>query len=160
MKRTLINALFFALVYFFPFTIKSEDKKPVLSDLSWLSGCWTNGGSSERYEEHWTKPAGTSILGISQTVAKDTTIGFEFLRIQQQEKGDIYYVANPSGQAQDSFKLVKFSAAEVVFENLKHDFPQRIIYRCKGDSLFARIEGESNGKKQSIDFPMIRAKCD
>ncbi|MCI0329405.1 MAG: DUF6265 family protein [candidate division Zixibacteria bacterium] len=160
MRRIFILLLFALLALFLPFIPKAQNKKPTLNDLRWLSGCWANGGTSDRYEEHWIKPAGTSVLGISHTVANDTTLAFEFLRIQQQKNGDIYYVADPSGQAQDSFKLVKFNAAELVFENPKHDFPQRIIYRRKGDSLFARIEGKSSGKEHGIDFPMKRAKCD
>jgi hypothetical protein len=160
MKRILINSLFFALLYFFPFTIKSEDKKPALTDLRQLSGCWDNGDTLSRYEEHWMRPAGTSILGISRTVAGGETIAFEFLRIQQQPDGTIYYVANPSGQKLDSFKLVKSESNVLIFENPSHDFPQKVIYRLKGDSLVPRIEGTSNGKERGIDFPMKRAKCE
>jgi len=47
----------------------------------------------------------------------------------------------------------------VVFENLRHDFPQRIIYRrVSEDSLIARIEGMINGAKRSIDFPYRKIK--
>ena len=47
----------------------------------------------------------------------------------------------------------------MVFENPKHDFPQRIRYRLKGDTLHARIEGTINGKERAIDFPYQRASC-
>ncbi len=106
------------------------------------------------------KPAGTSLLGMSRTVANGKTITHEFLQIRQEKTGDIFYVANPSGQEQAIFKLVKFETGKLIFENPEHDFPQRIIYHLKGDSLIARIEGMSKGKQRSSDFPMIRAKCD
>ena len=106
------------------------------------------------------KPAGTSILGVSRTVAKGRTVAYEFLRIQKQESGDIYYVAHPSGQAQDSFKLAKYDKGVLFFENPQHDFPQRIIYRLNGNSLIARIEGTSKGKQRSSDFPMLKTNCD
>jgi hypothetical protein len=48
----------------------------------------------------------------------------------------------------------------VTFENAKHDFPQRIVYRRHGrDSLIARIEGVRNGRVRGIDFPYARVAC-
>jgi len=142
------------------FKALSEEKKPAIESLFWLSGCWDNGDTLRHYEEQWMKPAGNSMLGMSRTVAKGKTSAYEFLRIQQQKNGDIFYVANPSGQPQDSFKLVKFGNRELIFENLAHDFPQRIIYRIQGDLLVARIEGKNKGKERGIDFPMKRTQCD
>lgn len=153
----LILALLPFLIYS---SIGSQTRKPALNDLRWLSGCWDNGDTLRRYEEQWMKPAGTSILGVSRTVAKGKTVAHEFLQIREEKNGDIFYVANPSGQEQGFFKLIKFDSGELIFENPEHDFPQRIIYRLKGDSLIARIEGTSKGKQKSSDFPMIRAKCD
>ena len=49
---------------------------------------------------------------------------------------------------------------EARFENLEHDFPQRIIYRRDGDSLTGRIEGVSMGKERAVDFPLKRVPCD
>ena len=141
-------------------SIGSQPRKPTLDDLRWLSGCWDNGDTLRRYEEQWMKPAGTSLLGMSRTVANGKTVAYEFLQIRQEKTGDIFYMANPSGQEQAIFKLVKFETGELIFENPEHDFPQRIIYHLKGDSLIARIEGMSKGKQRSSDFPMIRAKCD
>jgi hypothetical protein len=70
-------------------------------------------------------------------------------------------VAKPSGQAEASFKLVKYENQEAVFENPQHDFPQRIIYKLEKDgSLAAAIEGMSKGQLKRIGFPMRRAKCD
>jgi hypothetical protein len=93
-------------------------------------------------------------------VADGETIAYEFLRIQEQKDGAIYYVANPSGQQPDSFKLVQSERKVWIFESPEHDFPQKVIYRLNGDSLIARIEGTSNGKMRGIDFPMKKTKCD
>jgi hypothetical protein len=41
-----------------------------------------------------------------------------------------------------SFKLVKLTGTVAVFENLEHDFPQRIEYSLEGDQLTGRIEGD------------------
>ena len=160
MKRISTILLVAIMAFSIQLILKAQGEKPTLNDLSWLSGCWDNGDSLRRYEEQWMKPSGTSLLGMSRTVAKGKTVAYEFLQIRQEKNGDIFYVANPSGQEQGFFKLVKFGSGELVFENPDHDFPQRIIYRLNGDSLVARIEGTSKGKQKSSDFPMIRAKCD
>ncbi len=160
MKKKSCFVLLPLLVFWILSVLVAQSKKPTLDDLHWLSGCWDNGDTLRRYEEQWMKPAGASILGMSRTVARGKTIAYEFLRIQEQENGDIYYVASPSGQAQDSFKLVNAMERELIFENLQHDFPQRIIYRLNGGSLVARIEGTSKGKQRSSDFLMMRARCD
>jgi hypothetical protein len=45
------------------------------------------------------------------------------------------------------------SDKKFVFENITHDFPQRIIYHFVDDkNLTARIEGEVDGKMESSDF--------
>jgi hypothetical protein len=101
------------------------------------------------------------MLGMSRTIVSGKTREFEFIQIRQQENGDIFYVALPSGQNETWFKLVKMGEKEAVFENPEHDFPQRIIYRLENDgSLHARIEGMSKGQLKGIDFPMKRAKCE
>lgn len=101
------------------------------------------------------------MLGISRTVADGRTIEFEFMQIRQEANSEILFIAKPSGQSEATFKLIKGSANEVIFENSRHDFPQRVIYRLQGDgSLLGRIEGVSKGKEKSVDFPMTRASCD
>jgi hypothetical protein len=103
-------------------------------------------------------PSGTSMLGMSRTVAGGKTVEYEFLQIRQQADG-VYYVAKPSGQPEASFKLVKAGSGEIVFENPAHDFPQRILYKRTNDSLAARIEGTMGGKARGVDFPYTRVAC-
>jgi hypothetical protein len=57
----------------------------------------------------------------------------------------------------ETFTLVKASLTEAVFENLAHDFPQRILYRKTAQGLHARVES-ADGKKAQ-DFPMKPAPC-
>ena len=101
------------------------------------------------------------MLGISRTVADGKTVEFEFMQIREEASGEILFIAKPSGQPEATFKMIKGSAREVIFENPQHDFPQRVIYRLQDDgSLLGRIEGVSKGKEKSVDFPMSRARCD
>jgi hypothetical protein len=50
------------------------------------------------------------------TVAKGQTVECEFLRLHEELNGDIFYTAHPSGQSETSFKLVKLTNGEAVFE--------------------------------------------
>ena len=139
----------------------AQTKKPTLDDLAWLAGCWESNRNGREINEQWMKPSGRTMLGMGRTVANGKTVEYEFVQIRAEQDGEIYYVAKPSGQTEASFKLIKLQNREAVFENLEHDFPQRIIYRLEPDgSLFARVEGMSKGKLRGIDYPMKRGRCE
>ena len=100
------------------------------------------------------------MLGVSHTVADGKTREFEFMRIMQDANGEVFFVANPSGQRDARFRLISSTKTEARFENPNHDFPQRIIYRREGDTLLGRIEGTTKGQSKAIDFPLKRTSCD
>jgi hypothetical protein len=130
------------------------NQTPAIADVSWIAGDWqTPSGGRRQIEEHWTKPAGGSMMGMSRTVAGDKTVEFEFLRIEQRADG-VYYVAQPGGRCPATdFKLTRASATEAVFENPQHDFPKRIIYRkAADDSLTATIDAGEGSKSRSFAF--------
>jgi hypothetical protein len=131
-----------------------------VEQLSWLSGCWRSAGGERQTTEQWMKPGGDQMLGMSHTVAGAKTREFEFMRIVQEENGEIFFIAQPSRQNETRFKLTFIGDREARFEKSKHDFPQRVIYRRDGDKLLGRIEGVSGGKERAIDFPMMRISCD
>ena len=104
-------------------------------------------------------PAGGVMLGMSRTVVRDTTRETESLRLAMRE-GKLTYTALPSRQAETHFAATVVSDTLLVFENLQHDFPQRILYRRRGaDSVIARIEGPRGGQTRGIDFPFRRVAC-
>lgn len=105
-------------------------------------------------------PAGGTMLGMSRTVKNGATLTFEFMQIRATADRSLEFVAHPSGQAETTFPLLRLNDTEAVFENLQHDFPQRIVYRLDNGKLRARIEGKRNGSIRAIEFPMSRVKCD
>jgi hypothetical protein len=130
-----------------------------ITDLAWISGDWqTPSGQKAQIEEHWTAPAGASMMGLSRTVAQGKTVEFEYLRIEQRADG-IYYVAHPKARCPGTdFKLTSLTGKEAVFENPEHDFPKRIIYRKSADgSLIASIDGGTGTKTLVFPFrPMSK----
>jgi hypothetical protein len=137
---------------------RANGPAPKISELAWLSGDWqTAPGGRARIEEHWTAPAGGTMMGMGRTVVGDKTAEFEFLRIEQ--RGDeIFYVANPNANCpQTDFKLTRRTGQEVVFENPAHDYPKRVMYRKNSDgSLVASIDAGEGTKSQSFSYLPVR----
>ncbi len=127
-----------------------------IDQAAFLAGCWKQTLPNGVVEEQWLAPGGGMMLGMSRTVRDGKARGWEFTRIQETD-GRLTFVARPSGQAEGAFPLKSAGPGELVFENLAHDFPQRVIYRSQGaDGLVGRIEGEIDGKARSVDFPYKR----
>jgi hypothetical protein len=133
---------------------------PDLAELQWLSGCWQEEGAEPGTGEHWTTAAGGILLGTSRTVRSGRLVAFEFMQIRVVDEGRIAFMAQPSGNAPTTFFVKSINASRVVFENAKHDFPQRVTYmRTAEGDLHAKVEGEVDGKERSVDFPMRRVDC-
>lgn len=135
------------------FATTADDFAP----LTFLSGCWELKAGPLQIEECWLKPNEDLMLGSSRTSRNGKTVNFEQLTLRLRD-GAVVYEARLQGKpASTLFRLVRSSSTEAVFENLAHDFPQRILYRRDGDKLTARIEDAKGTKGQ--DFPMRRAAC-
>jgi hypothetical protein len=103
-----------------------------LASLAWLAGSWGHDSAGVRVEEHWMAPAGSLMLGMARSVAGGRVRSFEFLRIR--EWGDsLAYIASPGGRPPTPFPVKELGDRQVVFENLAHDFPQRISYQLGAD---------------------------
>ena len=144
--------------------LRAQPRRPtarISSKLSWLGGCWQSVGAESGSGEQWTMPAGGAMLGIGRTIKQGKMMTYEFLQIRTLENGALAYVAQSSGQNTAAFPVLQLTDNEVVFQNLEHDFPQRIIYRLEGTTkLAARIEGSQKGTLRAIDFPMERVSCE
>ncbi len=135
--------------------------EPDIEKMAWLAGCWTSDSAESGSGEHWTPLAGGTMLGTSRTVRRGDTVEFEFMQLRHLPDGKLAFIAMPSGQRATVFPLLRISDSEAIFENLQHDFPQRVVYARDGESkLRARIEGMRNGTLQVIEFPMSRVSCD
>lgn len=116
-----------------------------LSALRWLNGSWAGTDGETATEEHWSAADGGLMTGMHRDLRGGRVRSFEFLRIQERDRS-LVYIALPAGRNQTEFALKSIGATEVVFENLAHDFPQRVIYRLAGETLTARVEGTVDGK--------------
>ena len=153
-----LSALLVVCAVLLPSGRAEDSTSPTVEQLAWLSGAWEGMAGKASLEEHWTPVAGGTLFGVSRTIVGGKTVAFEFLRIEARADG-ILYVAQPNGRPPTDFKLIKLEGLSVVFENLAHDFPQRILYRKNADgTLDARVEGERNGQLSGLDFHFRPAK--
>ena len=127
-----------------------------IDQLAWLKGCWIQTRPNGVVEELWMGPGGGVMLGLGRTLRDGKLREYEFVRIVETE-GSLAYIAKPSGQDEATFPLVNLTPDQAVFEDLAHDFPQRVIYRRVGpDAVTGRIEGQIGGQARSVDFPYKR----
>ena len=161
-KHSFHGLLVMALLMAFTFTGRSSTGAAnpnagaggTIADLAWIAGDWQTDPSGRAVsEEHWTRPAGGSMIGVSRTLVGDRTVSFEFLRIEVRGES-IFYVASPKGRCPATdFKLTRVSGQEAVFENPEHDFPKRIIYRKSSEGgLSAIVDGGEGTKSEKFDF--------
>jgi hypothetical protein len=132
------------------------DDAGALVAVDFLVGEWAATTPEGDVREAWGPPRGNAMLGTSHTVAGGQTVFFEYVRIEARASG-VVYLASPLGRDPPTeFALVDAGTDRVVFENPKHDFPQRVVYERKGNRLDARIEGTENGKPRTATWSYRR----
>lgn len=161
MKKTLIFIL--AILVFLAACNVDRKNKSELEKFDWLLGSWSDITEERELYEIWTKVNDTLYSGRSFMLAYQDTVFNEKILIQS--IGDeVFYIPAVSDQNEGKaipFKLVLWLNGEFFFENLEHDFPQRIVYsNPKSDSLYAYIEGEENGQYYKSEFFLRKHKED
>lgn len=137
----------------------ADAKKPAppaaIAKMAWLAGNWRMEKAGRVIDEQWMPPAAGVMLGMSRTVAKGRVVAHEFMQIREGPGGQLFFVAQPSGQAEAAFQVLTLTDNAVVFENQQHDFPQRVSYLRQADgSILAAIEGLApNGEPKRVEFP-------
>jgi hypothetical protein len=131
---------------------------PDVEKLAWLAGKWRLEASGRVVEEQWMAPAAGVMLGMSRTIAKGRVVEHEFMQIRTGPGGELFFIAQPSGQKEAAFQQVALAGKEAAFANPNHDFPQRITYTLQPDgSLLAVLEGpRDDGTTRRVEFPYQR----
>lgn len=123
----------------------------LLQKMAWISGTWVLQDGKKTTEEHWRPLHGTTILGSSHSFDDERTHFFEHLRITA-TRGTIAYIAMPGGKPPTVFQLAKLEDGVMVFENDKHDQPQRIRYEKTAAGVTATISQMDGSKAESFVF--------
>lgn len=128
-------------------------------DLYPLEGTWQMKTSKGVLFETWTKAGPIELRGRSYRVNGSDTVHLETVTLIQDDSG-IHYIPVVQNQNEGQpvrFTLISAEEKRFVFENMDHDYPQRIIYRfISSDFLVARVEGEIKGQLRGSDYPFSR----
>ena len=122
---------------------------------TWMLGHWISCADGVQVTETMQGDPRGALLGSNLTVGRQT--GFEFYRIARNAHGAITFFAQPRGSPAVEFPAKRLDDTRVVFENLEHDFPQRILYWREGSGLAARIEGTLQGTAESEEWHFVPA---
>lgn len=131
-----------------------------LPELKWLIGRWENNSDQGNLSEVWEQSNDSTFFGGSYFVIQGDTVFSESIRLEER-KGKINYCVTVSGQNDGEevcFELTKRNNKNLTFENPKHDYPSKITYQQKGDSLIAEISGKEKGEMKSERFSMKMAR--
>lgn len=132
-------------------TAPNAEMAAQLAKLSWLSGTWSSTVDGVTTEEHWRPLQGSTQLGTSHTFDDRRTFTFEYLRITATRDG-VAYVAAPRGGRATTFLLAQNEDGVAVFENGKHDHPQRIRYERTAAGVTATISMLDGSRAESFVF--------
>ena len=123
-----------------------------IEKLAWMTGTWTQNKEGETVQESWLGPRGNMMAGVNLTSSAKRGTSFEFMRVVTTPTG-LSYLASPGGKSPTEFKLKEIGDKRVVFENLSHDFPQRVMYWIETDgAMKARIEGTVQAKARAMEW--------
>ncbi|MGN7811331.1 DUF6265 family protein [Flavobacterium sp. 22076] len=129
-----------------------------LAKAEWFIGEWGNKSADGELTERWKKENDSVYLGESYfVVGQNDTVFAEHVRLEE-ANGKLAYIVTVPGQNQElpvSFEMTSAADNQIVFENQKHDYPNKIIYNLvEKDSLIAEISGLKKGKPYTEKFIM------
>lgn len=140
--------------------INGNSQMKSLESFSWLLDKWVNSEGESHSYESWEKINDTLFIGESKSIKNGKEIFREKLELSKIGE-DIIYIADVVHNPKPvQFKLTNFTDSSVTFENLQHDFPQKIYYELRNAStLYAKIEGkDKSGKISFAEFVMTRVR--
>lgn len=155
--------LIFGLILAFALSSCKTENESVEGSFEFdrLCGKWMDTNKDNAFNEEWRRENDKLIVGKGYVLSENDTVFIEKLSIKIDENS-VVYAAEVSNQNKDMkvpFTAVKQTNNKVVFENVQHDFPQRIIYDLKSDKeLRVAIEGYENGVYRKLKFDFLKAE--
>jgi len=143
------------------FDDSDNNEKDKIKTAHWLLGSWEFKSTDGNLYENWKKMNDSTLQGQSYFVKAKDTLHFETVTLQQKGE-ELTYLTTILGQNNDkpiSFVLTETTDKQLIFENITHDYPQKIIYNhVSKDSLVAEISGLQSGRPASEKYLMQRRK--
>jgi hypothetical protein len=139
---------------------KSKEVSKIVG-ADWILGKWENNSKDGYLLETWKKVNDSVYDGESYFIKGKDTLHFE--KIQMKQKGEeLFYISTIKGQNNDKpipFKHNDSIEKQLVFENPKNDFHQKIMYsQITKDSIVIQVSGIEQGKPSSTKYSLKKTK--
>nr|WP_288837654.1 DUF6265 family protein [uncultured Flavobacterium sp.] len=136
-------------------------EKDLIKKADWLIGNWENKTNLGTLSENWEKVNDSTFKAKSLFIKDKDTIHNESIILEQ--KGEnLSYTTTIIGQNENKpirFQLNEDIENELIFENLKNDYPQKISYKkTSKTSLTTQISGLQSGKSSTEKYNMVKTK--
>ena len=139
-----------------------------LQNLAWMAGEWKSAQGEDILEERWSAPIGNSIIGTFRWIKPGGKVWMFELMTFTAEGDDVIFrlrhfsAAMVPWEAQEkeaalTYKLIKQTPDESVFENPDRDSPRRFVFRKGKNSLTIVLEGYKDGKPTTGEFSFTRS---
>lgn len=132
-----------------------------LNKAKWFLGSWHNTTKQGKMIEFWVKANDSVYQGESYFIVGKDTVFAEHMQLEEVHGKMAYIVTIPNQNQEQSvrFEMTNITEKCIIFENPKHDFPNKIMYsKITNDSIVAVIYGVKDGKSASETFAMARHK--
>jgi hypothetical protein len=147
--------IFCIILITFSLPLRAQKSLVPIDSLDWMAGYWKHMTEGSETEEQWMGPLNNLMVGMSRNTDTGFGASFEFLRIVQNKKGAVQYIAMPSGKKETVFTLTHYKNREVWFENPEHDFPRKIVYRLNSPGeLTVILDGIEDGQPYRYEYIM------
>lgn len=136
-------------------------EKDQIKKADWLIGNWQTKTNSGVLSENWEKVNDSSFTAQSLFIKEKDSIHKEKILLEQ--NGEILnYTTTIKGQNNDKpirFESTIINENELIFENKKNDYPQKILYKkTANNSIITEISGLIFGKPFSEKYILIKRK--
>jgi hypothetical protein len=133
-----------------------------LAKAKWLEGKWEKTDSLGTLIEIWQPKNDSTFSGQSYYIQNEKdTIHNELIELIQDQEY-LIYSATVKGENNNTaipFQLTKDEDSLLVFENPKHDYPQKLEYRLlKNKGISIVVSGKVKGKASATTYLLSKKK--
>jgi hypothetical protein len=155
------NSIYILLVLCTLASCQKSNSISKIVGMDWLLGKWQNKSDAGNLLETWKKVNDSVFIGESYFIKEKDTLHFE--QIQLKKKGqNLLYVSTIKGQ--NNNKPITFIhnpeiEKQLVFENLKNEYPRKIVYKpFATNHLLIEISGIQQEKVSSTRYSMRKTQ--
>jgi len=142
----------------------AASETPSIDALSWISGSWRGTGLGGSVEEHWSRPAGGTLIGMFRLSKDDATDFTQFMLIEAQEDGRVllrfkHYNAGFEPWEKDApltFVLTQARPGLAVFESPDpKQTPVKLSYSTRGTNEMSTVIESPESLGGPISFELL-----